>query len=234
MFDPQKLLGSMVGDALGGAFGGKRKNKHKHKSAFRTGDIAGKAALGLGALGVAIAAYEHFQQKNRAPAPTGHPGYAPPPAYSPPVAAMPAPPMPGPVVAPPPPPPAFSFDRLDAREAEAVLLVQTMIAAAEADGLVDAGERHRILARADEAGLDPSTRVFLEAQLAKPPTVDEIAARTRPDQVDEVYAAALLAIQVDSEGERRFLANLARALGLDETRRQAIHDALSGALPAGT
>lgn len=223
MFDPQKLLGSMVGDALGGAFGGKRKGK-KHQSAFRTGDIAGKAALGLGALGVAIAAYEHFQEKNRAPAPAAPQGYVPP-AFPP--AAPPAPaPMPGPMVAPPPPPPPFSFDRLDEREAEAVLLVQAMIAAAEADGLVDAEERQRILARADEAGLDPSTRLFLESQLAKPPTVGELAARTRPDQVDEVYAAALLAIQIDSEGERRFLASLARALGLDDARRQAIHDAL--------
>lgn len=227
MFDPEKLLGSMVGDVLGGAFGGKR---HKKKSAFRTGNIAGKAALGLGALGVAIAAYEHMKQKGAtqsAPA-----GYVPSATHSPltapsRVSVLPTmgPPS-APVMMPPPPPPAFSFDRLTDREAEAVLLVQAMIAAAQADGNIDADERERILARASEAGLDASTRVFLESQLQSPATIDELAARTRPDQVDEVYAAALLTIHIDVEAERRFLSAFAMKLGLDESRRQAIHDAL--------
>ena len=68
MFDPQKLLMGMVGDAIGGAFGGGRKKNKKNNSMFRTGNLAGKAALGLGALGVAMAAYEHFQQQKGAPA----------------------------------------------------------------------------------------------------------------------------------------------------------------------
>jgi len=221
MFDPEKLLGSMVGDVLGGAFGGKR---HKKKSAFRTGNIAGKAALGLGALGVAIAAYEHMKQKGAAqPAPVE---YMPPATQSPPPV-LPQPPS-GPAVMPPPPPPAFSFDRLTDREAEAVLLVQAMIAAAQADGTIDGEERQRILARASEAGLDASTRVFLESQLQSPATIDELAARTRPDQVDEVYAAALLTIHIDVEAERRFLSAFAAKLGLDDARRQTIHDALLG------
>ncbi|MBK8285874.1 MAG: DUF533 domain-containing protein [Ahniella sp.] len=220
MFDPQKLLMGMVGDAMGGAFGGGRKKNKKGNSMFRTGNLAGKAALGLGALGVAMAAYEHFQQQKAAPAPVMPPTPTPTP-----VRPVMTPVQAGPIL-PPPPPPAFKLENLSAEEAEAVLLVQTMIAAAHADGLIDAEERARIVARAGEAGLDAGTRMFLEAQLASPPSPDELAARTRPDQVDEVYAAALLAIRIDSEAERRFLAAFAKKLGMDPTRQQQIQEAL--------
>ena len=219
MFDPQKLLMGMVGDAIGGAFGSGRKKNKKNNSMFRTGNLAGKAALGLGALGVAMAAYEHFQQQKGAPASVM------PPPNLPPIRPAAAPVQPGPVL-PPPPPPAFKLENLSAEQAEAVLLVQTMIAAAHADGLIDAEERARIVARAGESGLDADTRMFLEAQLASPPSPDELAARTRPDQVDEVYAAALLAIRIDSEDERRFLAAFAQKLGMDPARQLEIQEAL--------
>ena len=66
MFDPERLLGQMIGGALGGAFGGRGGRRN---SAFRTGDLAGKAQLGIGLLGIAMAAWEHYQQP-RAPAAT--------------------------------------------------------------------------------------------------------------------------------------------------------------------
>lgn len=221
MFDPEKLLAGMVGDALGGVFGGRSRKK---KSVFRTGDLGGKAALGLGALGVAIAAYEHFQQRSRPQVePVSTPNRAGPvtPPPQPPVAAV-----SGPVAVPPPPPPAVDLSRLSDAEQEAVLLVQTMITAAHADGRVDATEQQRILARAESSGLDAGTCLFLKAALHQPVSVDELAAKTRPDQVDEVYAAAMLAVDADTESERIFLRQLADKLGMDEARRQAIHEAL--------
>lgn len=218
MFDPERLLANMVGDALGGAFGGKRGKK----SMFRTGNLGGKAALGLGALGVAMAAFEHFQQTRPASGPSTPPAPTLPPAPA--SSSLPAAGV-GPS-APPPPPPAPKLDALDARSAEAVLLVQTMIAAAAADAEIDAEERGRILARAAEAGLDADTRRFLEAELAVPKSIDALVARTRPDQVNEVYAAALLAIRLDTEAERRFLKDLAERLGMSEDLRAGIHEAL--------
>lgn len=221
MFDPEKLLAGMVGDALGGAFGGRSRKK---KSVFRTGELGGKAALGLGALGVAMAAFEHFQQRSRQqadPAPMPYrtgPSALPPP---PPTAAI-----GGPAAVPPPPPAAVDLNRLNDAEQEAVLLVQTMIAAAHADGQVDATEQQRILARAESSGLDAATCLFLKAALHQPVSLDEIAAKTRPDQVDEVYAAALLAMDGDTEAERAFLRQLGQKLGMDDARRQAIHEAL--------
>lgn len=217
MFDPEKLLAGMVGDALGGAFG----RRSGRKSVFRTGDLGGKAALGLGALGVAMAAFEHFQERSRTDAgsrsqmPAGAPLPPPPPAA-----------IAGPPATPPPPPPAVDIDRLDDAGKEAVLLVQTMIAAAHADGQVDADEQQRIVARAESSGLDAATCHFLKAALHQPVSIDALAARTRPDQVDEVYAAALLCMRADTEAERSFLTALAGRLGMTDARRQAIHEAL--------
>jgi uncharacterized membrane protein YebE (DUF533 family) len=225
VFDPEKLLGSIVGQALGGAFGGRRGNRH---SAFRTGDFATKATLGLGALGVAMAAYEHYKQSQTQPAASA-PVPMPPPqqtaSYTPapmvvPVAAVAQPAgAPG---APPPPPAARDLSGLSESAAESVLLVRTMIAAAASDGVIDAEERGRILARTADAGLDAETRGFLEAELAVPKSAGDIAAMTRPALVNEVYAAAVLAVNLDHESERRFLERLGAGLGLSAETQQEI------------
>jgi uncharacterized membrane protein YebE (DUF533 family) len=229
VFDPEKLLGSIVGQALGGAFGGRRGNRH---SAFRTGDFATKATLGLGALGVAMAAYEHYKQSQTqpiAPAPAPMPPAQPAAARSPaPMvvpAAAPAQPS-GAPGAPPPPPAARDLSNLSEAAAESVLLVRTMIAAAAADGVIDVEERNRILARTSDAGLDAETRAFLEAELAVPKSADDIAAMTRPALVNEVYAAAVLAVNLDHESERRFLQRLGAGLGLSAETQQEIQTQL--------
>ncbi len=219
MFDPERLLGSIVGQAMGGAFGGGRGKKSK-KSMFRSGDLASKATLGIGALGIAMAAYEHYSNRNQ-PAPAAPlPAYPPAPAYATPVPVVVAGPGPS---APPPPPPAADLSKLDAAQSEAVLVIRAMIAAAGADGMIDSEERARIVARTSDGGLDAETRNFLEAELAVPRSADEIGAMTPPALVNEVYAAALLALDLDNEPERRFLDRLAGATGLAEQARHDIH-----------
>jgi uncharacterized membrane protein YebE (DUF533 family) len=231
VFDPEKLLGSIVGQALGGAFGGRRGKK---SSMFRTGDLAGKATLGLGALGIAMAAYEHYASRSQQRSEPPQPGYGYTPAPTPPAMPSPAPAIVLPPAsagvpagtAPPPPPGARDLSDLDEAAAEAVLLVRTMIAAAAADGVIDAAERGRILARSGEAGLDAETRAFLEAELAVPKGADEIAAMTKPALVNEVYAAALLAVDLDHESERRFLERLGTGLGLGAETQAEIQSQL--------
>ena len=211
MFNPEKLLGNIVGQALGGAFGGGRGKK---KSMFNTGNLASKATLGIGALGIAMAAYEHFSaqrsQSAATPAPPAPPLPTAAPAYFPPLPAS----NHGLPAAPPPPPAARDLSGLSEAAADSVLLVRTMIAAAAADGMIDADERQRILARTADGDLDAETRSFLEAELAVPKSADEIAAMSRPAQVNEVYAAALLAVNLDHDAERRFLERLGNGLGL--------------------
>lgn len=211
MFDPQRLLGQLLSGGIGGGLGHRKRGGGG--LSFGT-----KAQLGLGALGIAMAAYEHFTKPSAAPASAAPvaPPLAPLMQSGPSVAT-------GMPMAPPPPPPAINLAQLPPAQVDAVLLVQSMIAAAAADGVIDTSERARLLQHAADGGLDAQTRHFLEAELAVPKSAEMIGAMTRPDLVDDVYAAAACAIDVDSESERRFLATLGNALGLDADARSAIH-----------
>ncbi len=61
MFDAQKLLGQVLREAAGGGLGGSR--RQKRRSGSLTGLPGGlEAKVGMGLLGLAIAAYEHFRQ----------------------------------------------------------------------------------------------------------------------------------------------------------------------------
>jgi uncharacterized membrane protein YebE (DUF533 family) len=224
MFNPERLLGQMLGGALGDSFGGKR--GRKRRSAFSSSSVGGTAQVGLGLLGVAMAAWEHYGQQNRAgaaggaPMPTNAPlpGQAMPPP--PPRAASALPPASG-LAAPPPPPPAANaaatrrMPLLDERQQTVVLLIRTMIAAANADGHIDAQERDAILDRAREGGLDANTLRFLEEEIARPQTLQQVVANTPPAIAAETYAAAALAITVDTDAERTWLDALAGGLRLD-------------------
>lgn len=221
MFDPERLLGQMLGGSLGGMFGGKR--GRGKRSAFGTGSLGGKATLGIGLLGVAMAAWEHYQQKPGASA-AGHgvpAGAAPPPA-------------PGISAMPPPPPGALPTTRpmpvLDERQQSVVLLIRAMIAAANADGHIDAAERDAILGRAREGGLDDATLAFLDAELAKPQTLQQVVANAKPDLAAELYAASAIAITVDTDAEKQWLDMLAYGLRLDPQVRSDIDSRI--AMPA--
>jgi uncharacterized membrane protein YebE (DUF533 family) len=97
-----------------------------------------------------------------------------------------------------------------------------MIAAANADGLIDAEERAGILERAMEAGLDAATQQFLMGELRAPASMDEIVAATRPELRLETYAASLIAISIDSDAERAYLDRLAAGLGLSPDDRARV------------
>jgi uncharacterized membrane protein YebE (DUF533 family) len=208
MFDPERLLGQMIGGALGGAFGGRRGRRN---SAFRTGNLATKAQLGIGLLGIAMAAWEHYQ---KAPATLAGNG----------VATPPPPPGSGPVRPPPPPPPPRPSNPDRARDM--ALMVQAMVAAAAADGAIDPQERERIVARAADSGLDPDSRAFLERELAAPRTLERIVAAARAELAPDLYAASLIAITADTEAERAYLDRLAQGLGLSTDARATIHQQL--------
>ena len=204
MFDPERLLGQMLGGSLGDAFGGQR-GRRKRSSVFSGGSLAGKAQIGLGLLGVAMAAWEHYGQRT---APAG-------------VAAMPPPPPP-PAANPPPPPSAVetrALPVLDEHQQQVVLLIRTMIAAANADGHIDAAERDTILARARDGGLNDDTLAWLDAEIARPQTLGQVISNGRRELAAETYAAAALAITVDTEAERNWLDALAHGLGLDPALR---------------
>ncbi len=224
MFNPEQLLGQLLKSGVGGAFGqGKRGKKGKGGGSLLGGLSTGtKAQLGIGLLGVAIAAYDHYSKKG---GPTLSPASA---SSMPPVGAgtppPPPPPPPRPMATPSAPPAApAATSAVDQRTRDMILLIQAMVAAAAADGLIDADERALILGRARDAGLDTDTQRFLEAELDAPKSLAAIVAQSRPEIASDLYAASCVAISLDTEAERIYLDTLAQRLNLDPTARQAVH-----------
>jgi len=119
-------------------------------------------------------------------------------------------------------------------EETAHLVLRAMIDAAKADGRVDATERQRIIAKAQEGGADPEAAAFLERELARPADPDALAAEAARDPVvaAQVYGASVLAIQVDTDEEREYLRALAAKLGLQPAVVGQLHAALGAPPPA--
>jgi uncharacterized membrane protein YebE (DUF533 family) len=221
MFDLERLLGNM----LGGSALGRAANSVGGGLGSVNGGIGGglgKGALGIGALGVAWAAFEHFQEQNAQSANAGTP-----------------PPPPGGMAMPPPPPPAAAFAPIasaaleapNTREADATHLIRAMIAAANADGTIDSDERSRVLERALSAGLSPQTQAFLLAELNTPATLSQIVAQTRAGLQRETYGASRMAINPDTDAEKNYLGALAAGLGFTPEDAGNIEAALFSPAP---
>lgn len=225
MFNAEKLLGGMLGNAMG-----------KGKGLGSLGLGSSKAAVGMGVLGVAFAAFEHFVKTPRPGQPAVPPGQPPLPGRAVPLAPPPPPPGGGALQAgptAPPPAPAFqtkapsglpSGQPSGPDQDTAILLIRAMIAAAHADGVLDDDERARIFQQLDNLGLSEEEHDFMERELHAPWNAAALAASaSSPDVARQVYAASLLAIEVDTPEERSYLEELAGRLRLDESAVAAIH-----------
>ena len=197
MFDARRLLGQVLGEAMDGSFGGRKRRSRGPLAALGVG----KAQVGLGLLGLAFAAYEHYGKGTSA---------TPDPLAAAPATAMPPPPPPG-----RPAPARIDDDR-------ALHLLRAMIAAAHADGGIDDGERTALLDRARAAGLDGGDLAELDVEMRAPMTAAQIAARTPAGLQEETWVAAFVAAMPDTEEEQRFLAGLGDALGFDAKARMQI------------
>lgn len=96
------------------------------------------------------------------------------------------------------------------------LALRAMIAAAKADGQIDEQEMQRVLGHLSSDEVTEAERQFVLAEIRRPLDPSDLAKDVRnPAQAAEVYAASLLAIDIDSESEREYLRALASALRLD-------------------
>ena len=221
-----------LGDMLGGVLGGKGGGLGGGLGGLAGGALAGglvsvllgsKGARKLGGKaltygGVAVvgalaySAFRNWQAKQSgAPAPA-------------PVAA-------GQPLALPPPETPFHPARAPGGEgALALTLLHAMIAAAKADGHVDADERARILGRLADIGLAGDDRHFLEQELAGPVDIDRLVrAASTPEVAAEIYAASLLVITPDLPAERAYLDLLAARLGIDSGLKVELETAVAAA-----
>jgi uncharacterized membrane protein YebE (DUF533 family) len=115
----------------------------------------------------------------------------------------------------------------------ALLMVRAMINAAKADGEIDRQEIERISAKLGDAASDQEARAFLVKEMQQPSDIEGITRHiSNPELAVQVYAASLLAIEVDTPAERAYLRDLAGRLGLDANVTSRVHQALGVATAA--
>jgi uncharacterized membrane protein YebE (DUF533 family) len=112
-------------------------------------------------------------------------------------------------------------------DAVADLIVRAMINAAKADGEVDEAELERITGKLASDGLSGAEQESLAARLHSPLETDAIVADVTSVQVAaQVYAASLMAIDLDTQAERDYLAGLAAKLQLDADVVSNLHQSV--------
>jgi len=109
--------------------------------------------------------------------------------------------------------------------ATAELIVRAMISAAKADGEVSEDEIQRIVGRIGADGLSEEEKQFMIAELRRPLDLAALVAEVPNEMVAvEVYAASLLAIELDTPAEAAYLRQLAQALRLDGATLSRLHE----------
>jgi uncharacterized membrane protein YebE (DUF533 family) len=129
--------------------------------------------------------------------------------------------------------PPRTVDALPPPEAEAhsQAILRALIAAAKADGHVDAREREVIEGEFSRIGTDAQLRGWLAAELEKPLDPAEVArAATSPEIASEMYIASLLAADEQNFMERAYLDELARQLNLDAELKSKLEQQVESAL----
>jgi uncharacterized membrane protein YebE (DUF533 family) len=113
-------------------------------------------------------------------------------------------------------------------EGHSELVLKAMINAAKADGQIDEGEIRRIVGKLEESGVDEEARQFILAEMRKPMETEKLAsaAQGQPELAAEMYGASLLAIEVDTPAEKRYLDQLAAGLGLHPEVARRIREAV--------
>jgi uncharacterized membrane protein YebE (DUF533 family) len=203
------LAGALAGGLASVLMG----SKGVRKLAGNALGYGGAAVIG----GLAYKAYRDYQAGKAATGPVpGHPARS--------AGGVPA-------VLPPPADSPFAIaNAAQGADVFALGLVTAMIAAAKADGHVDADERQRILGKLSENGLSAEEEAFLAKELGQPLDIDRIVALAKTkEQTIEIYAASLVAISPDHPAERAYLDMLAARLGLEPELARSVEQTVAGA-----
>lgn len=204
--------GAATGAAATGALGLLLGSKQAKRYAGKALKYGGIAAIGL----MAYKAYSQWQdQQQRQAGQQGQPGQPMPAGTRPADAGGWAT---GPTAAAGALPAPRTVDHLGGAEAEAhsQAMLTAMIAAAKADGHLDARERGLLDGELGRLAADHALRQWVEAELQRPldPAQVARAAQGNPALAAEMYLASLLVADDQSFMERAYLDELARQLGL--------------------
>ena len=218
MADLQRLLGGMLASGMGGR---SRRGPAFAASPFlgsRSGGMGGfRKTAGLGALAyLGYKAYQEYQKSSAGAAGAGTGGGSGTasrgggPSLGERLGGL----LGGGGKAQPEPEPATLGD------AQAMLLIRAMIAAANADGEITPDERQQITGKLDQAGAGPEERAVLERELQNPRSADQIVGEVQGQETaEQVYLASRLAMNPDTPAEKAYLDFLAARLQLPADRR---------------
>jgi uncharacterized membrane protein YebE (DUF533 family) len=102
--------------------------------------------------------------------------------------------------------------------------IRAMIMAMKADGQIESGEKAKLFDRLGQVELSDEEKAFLFEELAKPLDVNSVVAdATTPELAASLYAASLVAIDLDGAPEKAYLADLATRLKLDAGLVSTLH-----------
>ena len=107
---------------------------------------------------------------------------------------------------------------------DAEIILTAMIDAAKSDGQVDADEINKIMGQLQKAGIGQEGVNYVIQKLQGPMETAKIVAavKGRPELAAQVYSASLMAIEVDTDAEKKYLDKLAKAMGLNSAVIQNI------------
>lgn len=111
-----------------------------------------------------------------------------------------------------------TVDQLEGPEAEAHshAVLRALIAAAKADGNIDAQEKQMISAEIGRHTDDPQLQQWLDAEVAKPLNAADFAEYAGdPALASEVYLASVMLVDNQQDAERSYLDELAAQLQID-------------------
>lgn len=225
MIDAQKLLGKVLSGAMSST--GKKKKNDSFFGSLVGGLTSGKGLMTV--IGLGVGAFEIYQQQSNSSGSQSVAGNVPPQSIPPvpPQSSANPPPIPGGTVTPPaiPAVPQEVEEPAGNEQDLAVTLIQTMVAAAHADGALDSEEEGRILEKLQEQGLDKEEKQYILMQLHTPKPISELTRGVdNPMVAQTMYRLAASTIVVDSEQERQWLDDLAKELGISTAMQQFIEE----------
>ncbi|WIX32395.1 tellurite resistance TerB family protein [Salinicola sp. JS01] len=102
-------------------------------------------------------------------------------------------------------------------------ILKAMIAAARADGHIDAAERAALAEQIDALGADDELHAWVEREMSAPLDAEAIARDAdSPQAAREIYLASVAIIDDQNPMEKAWLDQLAQALSLDGEMRQVL------------
>ena len=115
------------------------------------------------------------------------------------------------------------FEAAAVTHESAMLYVRGMIAAAAADGRIDAAEQQKILGSLKQSGLDQGAEEFLTNELNNPATAEQLVQSVSTEaEAVQLYTAARISIDLDTAEEHEFLSALGQGLGINDELAQHI------------